>query len=143
MNPVTTDPAPVAAAVDPLDLDEEGRHLFGVGVLRMAGDLTAARRRIAELEAERAALLIRRDGQHALIGKLRRDLAVASRGATALRVVERIDREIAGTAAADDGVAAHVCGLDCCSDGDEPKPVRFDAASAGARGWGRWLRWSR
>jgi len=137
---MTTDTTPAAVdtagVFDVRALSDEQAHAFGLAVACMSRDFKAAKARIAGLEARVA-------GQHALIGKLRRDLAVASRGATALRVVERIDRETAGTAAADDGVAAHVCGLDCCSDGDEPKPVRFDAASAGARGWGRWLRWSR
>jgi len=142
LNPVTADPAHTAAAVDPFDLDEEGRHLFGVGVLRMAGDLTAARRRVAELEIEAGALRRRVANQKAVIGQLRRAQAAAGRDDAALRMVERIDRETAEDADDDEG-AAHVCGPDCRSGGDEPKPVRPEAASAGARGWGRWLRWSR
>lgn len=129
--PADTDPA--AVGCDSLvTIGPEGRHDFALRVLRMARDLTAAKARIAKLEA-------RVTGQHALIGKLRRDLAVASRDDAVLRMVARIDRE---TAVDDDEPGAHVCGTDCRSGDDEPKPVRPDAVSGGPRWYSR-LRWSR
>jgi len=72
--PAVADTPPLAAAdCDPLaGLDAEGRHLMGLGVLNMARDLTAARRRIAELEDSDRAQRQRITLQRQTIVQLRR-----------------------------------------------------------------------
>ena len=127
--PVTAAPLPPAGC-DPLaGLDAQGRHLFGLGVLHMADDLAAARRRIGELERRVA-------NQRAVILSLKRREITARRDPAALSMIERIDRETAASTALEplpqvpvDMEPVHVCGDECRSDAPEPKPARRESAA--------------
>lgn len=123
-------PPPTDGDCDPLAaLDAQGRHLFGVGVLHMADDLAAARRRIGELERRVA-------NQRAVILSLKRREITTRRDPAALSMIERIDRETAASTALEplpqvpvDMEPVHVCGDECRSDAPEPKPARREGAA--------------